>query len=103
MSIFAPLGELTPVQRRAFIAAFLGWCLDAFDFFLVTFVVTAIAKDFALPIPTVLFAITVALMFRPLGALIFGILADRYGRRGPLMASVALYSLFELLSGFAPS
>ena len=103
MALFAPLRSLTPVQRRAFIAAFLGWCLDAFDFFLVTFVVARIAQDFVLPIPTVAFAITVSLMFRPLGALIFGVLADRYGRRGPLMVSVALYSLFELLSGFAPN
>jgi len=103
MTIFAPLGSLTPVQWRAFIAAFLGWTLDAFDFFLVTFVVSAMSKEFDLPVPRVLFAVTIALMFRPLGALIFGILADRFGRRGPLMASVALYSLFELLSGFAPN
>ena len=103
MNIFAPLRELTPVQWRAFIAAFLGWCLDAFDFFLVTFVISAMADEFKLPIPTVAFAITVALLFRPLGALIFGTIADRFGRRGPLMASVALYSLFEMLSGFAPN
>ncbi|MBV9102434.1 MAG: MFS transporter [Candidatus Eremiobacteraeota bacterium] len=103
MEIFAPLRELSPSQWRTFIAAFLGWCLDAFDFFLVTFVITAIADDFKLPIPTVLFAVTIALMFRPLGALLFGMLADRYGRRGPLMLSIALYSLFELLSGFSPN
>jgi MFS transporter, SHS family, lactate transporter len=103
LAIFEPLRELTPVQWRAFIAAFLGWCLDAFDFFLVTFVIAAIAEEFKLPIPTAAFAITIALMFRPLGALIFGVLADRYGRRGPLMVSVALYSLFELLSGFSPN
>ena len=103
MALFAPLRTLTPTQRRAFVAAFLGWCLDAFDFFLVTFVVAKIADDFALTIPTVAFAITISLMFRPLGALIFGMLADRYGRRGPLMVSVLLYSLFELLSGFAPN
>ncbi len=81
MGILAPLGELTPAQWRAFIAAFLGWCLDAFDFFLVTFVLSAIADEFKLPIPKVAFAITIALMCRPLGALIFGVLADRYGRR----------------------
>jgi SHS family lactate transporter-like MFS transporter len=103
MAIFAPLASLTPMQRRAFIAAFLGWCLDAFDFFLVTFVVARIAQDFKLPIPTVAFAITISLMLRPLGALIFGSMADRFGRRGPLMISVALYSVFELLSGFAPN
>ncbi len=103
MSVFAPLRTLTPVQWRAFIAAFLGWCLDAFDFFLVTFVLSRIADEWKLPIPSVAFGITVALMFRPLGALIFGTIADRYGRRGPLMASVLLYSLFELLTGFAPN
>jgi SHS family lactate transporter-like MFS transporter len=103
MSIFAPLGELTPTQWRTFIAAFLGWCLDAFDFFLVTFIAVSISEEFKLGLPTVLFAVTIALMFRPVGALIFGVLADRYGRRGPLMASVALYSLFELLSGFSPN
>ncbi len=103
MEMFAPLRELTPVQWRAFVAAFLGWCLDAFDFFLVTFVITKIADEFALPIPKVAFAITIALLFRPVGALIFGSLADRYGRRGPLMLSVLLYSLFELLSGFSPN
>ena len=103
VAFFEPILTLTPPQRRAFIAAFLGWCLDAFDFFLVTFVVAKISEDFKLPIPTVAFAITISLMLRPLGALIFGVLADRYGRRGPLMISVALYSLFELLSGFSPN
>jgi SHS family lactate transporter-like MFS transporter len=103
MGMFAPLGELTPTQWRAFIAAFLGWCLDAFDFFLVTFVISKIADEFSLPIPKVAFAITISLLFRPVGALIFGSLADRFGRRGPLMASVLLYSLFELLSGFSPN
>jgi SHS family lactate transporter-like MFS transporter len=103
MALFAPLRTLTPLQRRAFIASFLGWTLDAFDFFLVTFVVSRIATDFAMTIPGVLAAVTVMLMFRPLGALIFGTLADRYGRRGPLMASILLYSLFELLTAFSPN
>ncbi len=103
MALFAPLATLTPAQRRAFVASFLGWCLDAFDFFLVTFVVSRIATDFNMTIPGVLAAVTVTLMFRPLGALIFGRLADRFGRRGPLMASILLYSLFELLTAFAPN
>jgi SHS family lactate transporter-like MFS transporter len=103
MAIFAPLAQLNGRQWRAFSAAFLGWTLDAFDFFLMAFVLHALADEFQLPIPRVAFAITLTLMFRPLGALIFGILADRYGRRGPLMASVLLYSIFELLSGFAPT
>ncbi|HTJ25515.1 MAG TPA: MFS transporter [Candidatus Limnocylindria bacterium] len=103
MAIFAPLRTLNPSQRRAFIAAFLGWCLDAFDFFLVTFVVFKIAGDFGKAIPEVAFAITITLMMRPVGALIFGVLADRFGRRGPLMISVLAYSLFELLTAAAPT
>jgi SHS family lactate transporter-like MFS transporter len=103
MALFAPLAGLTPDQRRAFIAAFLGWCLDAFDFFLVTFVIVHIADDFAMTVPGVLAAVTITLMCRPVGALIFGILADRYGRRGPLMASILAYSIFELLTAFSPN
>jgi SHS family lactate transporter-like MFS transporter len=103
VAIFTPLAGLTQPQRRAFLAAFLGWTLDAFDFFLVTFVVSRIASDFAMTIPGVLAAVTITLMCRPLGALIFGILADRYGRRGPLMISILLYSVFELLTAFSPN
>ncbi|HEY4439806.1 MAG TPA: MFS transporter [Candidatus Elarobacter sp.] len=103
MGLFAPLRTLTAPQRRAFVASFLGWTLDAFDFFLLTFVVTRIAGDFRLAIPAVAFAITITLMCRPLGALIFGVAADRYGRRVPLMISVALYSVFELLTAFSPN
>ena len=94
---------LTPVQRRTFLAAFLGWTLDAFDFFIVTFIIKDISKEFHLETSQTLFAITIALLFRPVGALIFGTLADKYGRRGPLMASILLYSAFELASGFAPT
>jgi MFS transporter, SHS family, lactate transporter len=101
--MFGPLRELNAQQWRAFIAAFLGWTLDAFDFFLVTFVVSRIATDFHRAIPEVAFAITITLMLRPLGALIFGVLADRYGRRGPLMASVLLYSALELITAFSPN
>ena len=94
---------LTSAQKRTFTASFLGWTLDAFDFFLVTFVVARIAGDFGRSIPEVAFAITVTLMMRPLGALIFGWFADRYGRRVPLMVDIAIYSLMELLSAFAPN
>jgi MFS transporter, SHS family, lactate transporter len=103
MAIFAPLRTLNASQRRAFIAAFLGWCLDAFDFFLVTFVVVKVAGDFGKAIPEVAFAITITLMMRPVGALIFGTLADKFGRRGPLMISVLAYSFFELLTAAAPN
>jgi SHS family lactate transporter-like MFS transporter len=101
--MFGPLRELTGQQWRAFIAAFLGWTLDAFDFFLVTFVVARIATDFNRAIPEVAFAITITLMLRPLGALIFGMFADKYGRRGPLMASVLIYSVIELITAFSPN
>jgi SHS family lactate transporter-like MFS transporter len=97
------LRELDPVGRRTFIACFLGWTLDAFDFFLVTFVVADIAKDFNQDRVAVLGAITLTLMFRPLGALIFGQLADRFGRRGPLMVNILLYSALEFATGFSPN
>lgn len=96
-------GRLNAVQRRTFIAAFLGWTLDAFDFFLVTFVIKDIAEEFHQSRVAVLGAITLTLMLRPLGALIFGLIADRYGRRGPLMVNILFYSALELLSGFAPT
>ncbi len=99
----ALMRELTPVQRRTFVAAFLGWTLDAFDFFLVVFVISAIARDFHLSIVSTGFAITITLLLRPLGALIFGVVADRYGRRGPLMINIVVYSAVELASGFAPN
>jgi SHS family lactate transporter-like MFS transporter len=89
-------------QRNAFLGSFLGWALDAFDFFIVTFLFARIATDYGVPIPAVIFANTITLMFRPLGALIFGLFADRFGRRGPLMVNIAFYSLMELLTAFAP-
>jgi MFS transporter, SHS family, lactate transporter len=90
-------------QRNAFLASFLGWALDAFDFFIVVFVVTANAEEFHASVSEVTFAILVTLAMRPLGALIFGLAADRWGRRMPLMVEVVFYSVIELLSGFAPS
>jgi SHS family lactate transporter-like MFS transporter len=97
------LRQLDPVGRRTFIACFLGWTLDAFDFFLVTFVVADIAKEFGQDRVAVLGAITLTLMFRPLGALIFGQLADRFGRKGPLMINIVLYSALEFATGFSPN
>jgi len=94
---------LTPVQRKTFVAAFLGWTLDAFDFFIVTFVVKDIAEEFHRDRGQIIFALTLTLLLRPVGALIFGIAADRVGRRGPLMVNILLYSFLELLSGFAPN
>jgi MFS transporter, SHS family, lactate transporter len=93
----------TREQRNVTIAAYLGWTLDAFDFFLMVFILKDIAAEFNTKIPEVAFAITLTLAMRPLGALIFGRLADKYGRRPTLMVNIAIYSLIELLSGFSPN
>ena len=94
---------MTAAARKTFIASFLGWSLDAFDFFLLTFVIGRIATSFGQAIPQVALAITLTLACRPIGALLFGWLADRYGRRTPLMIDIALYSFFELLTAFSPN
>lgn len=93
----------TREQKHVTIASYLGWTLDAFDFFLMVFVLKDIAKDFGTEIGSVTVALTLTLAMRPLGALIFGRIADRFGRRPTMMVNVALYSVLELLSGFAPS
>jgi len=90
-------------QRAAIVASVLGWTLDAFDYFLVVFILKTIATDFHSEIKDVTYALTLTLMFRPLGALVFGWLADRFGRRPILMLDVVLFSLCELASAFAPS
>ena len=95
--------SLNPVQRKTFLACFLGWALDALDFFLLTFVLIPVAHDFGRSIPQVAFAITLTLLMRPVGAFIFGLLGDRFGRRIPLMADIIFYSLMELLTAFAPN
>src|SRR6266705_2761530 len=95
--------SLSRVQRKTFIACFLGWTLDALDFFLLTFVFVPVAHDFGRTIPQVTFAITLTLMMRPLGAFIFGWLGDRFGRRIPLMIDIIFYSVVELLTAFAPN
>jgi SHS family lactate transporter-like MFS transporter len=90
-------------HRAAVLAGFLGWTLDAFDFFLVVMTLTAIAKEFHRPDDKVALSLTLTLAFRPVGAFIFGLLADRYGRRIPLMADLIFYSVAEVLSGLAPT
>src|SRR6202045_2083425 len=95
--------RLTPVQRNTFIACFLGWSLDAFDFFILTFCVSAIATQFQAKVSAVAEAIFLTLAMRPVGAFLFGLMADRYGRRITLMVDIIAYSVFELASAFAPS
>jgi MFS transporter, SHS family, lactate transporter len=90
-------------QFHAVSASFLGWTLDAFDFFVLVFLVDTLAEQFHVTTAKIIFTITATLAFRPLGALIFGLLADRYGRRRPLMANVVFFSIFELACGFAPN
>ncbi|HEV2492311.1 MAG TPA: MFS transporter [Terriglobia bacterium] len=104
--------------RNALLAGFLGWTLDAFDFFVLTFVLIPVAHDFKATIPTfiltlskgsnpeipaVALTLTASLAMRPVGALIFGLMADRYGRRLPLMLDILFYSVIEVLSGLAPT
>jgi MFS transporter, SHS family, lactate transporter len=85
------------------LACFLGWTLDAFDFFVVVFLVGTLATSFQVSKTDIILTLTVTLATRPAGAFIFGILADRYGRRKSLMANVLFYSVIEVLCGFAPS
>jgi SHS family lactate transporter-like MFS transporter len=87
----------------ALTASFLGWTLDAFDFFLVAFCLTAIGKEFHQPDKAVALSITLTLAFRPVGAFIFGLMADRYGRRLPLMIDLVFYSVVEVATGFSPN
>jgi len=99
----AALSGWTGEQRSVVIASFLGWTLDAFDFFLLVFVLKDIAQEFGTEISAVTFAILLTLAMRPLGAFLFGRAADRWGRRPTLMVDVLLYSFIEFASGFSPS
>ena len=90
-------------QWHAISASFLGWTLDAFDFFVLVFLVDTLAAQFHVSTEKIIFTTVATLAMRPAGALIFGVLADRYGRRKPLMANVVFFSLIELFCGFAPN
>ena len=103
MSMLSPLRDLDHEQRHTVLASFLGWTLDAFDYFLLTFVIVAVAKDFDVGKTQVTYALFLTLAARPLGALLFGRLADHFGRRPILMLDVILFSVFELATAFAPS
>lgn len=93
----------TSTQRHVAFASFASWSLDAFDFFILVFVLSDLAKNFHNSISDVSIAIMVTLAVRPIGALIFGRLAEKYGRRPILMTNIVLFSIFELLSAWSPS
>jgi len=103
MEFIGHFRRLTPVQRNTFIACFLGWSLDAFDFFILTFCISALATQFQAKVSAVTEAVFITLAFRPVGAFLFGLMADRFGRRPALMVDIIAYSVFELASAFAPS
>lgn len=102
MALSNPFAPLTSAQRHAYFASLGGWALDAFDFFIFVLCLTAIAADFKTTVHAVAFGISLTLAMRPLGALVFGWLAEKYGRRPILMLNVVSYSVFELASAFAP-
>src|SRR3984885_6978039 len=103
MEFIGHFRRLTPVQRNTFVAFFLGWSLDAFNFFILIFCVNALAGQFQTKVSDITEAIFLTLAMRPVGAFLFGLMADRFGRRPTLMVDIIAYSVFELGSAFAPS
>jgi SHS family lactate transporter-like MFS transporter len=103
MKLGAQIKSLTRAQRSSILASYLGWTLDAFDFFLMVFMLKAIAADFGTDVKAVSHGIFLTLAARPLGAFVFGLLADRFGRRPILMIDILLFSGLEFASGFAPT
>jgi SHS family lactate transporter-like MFS transporter len=95
--------RLNSAQRHTFVAAFLGWTLDSLDFFILTFCVSAIAAEFHTQVSAVMGGVFLTQAFRPVGAVFFGMLADRYGRRPVLMINIVCFSVIELACAFAPS
>jgi MFS transporter, SHS family, lactate transporter len=95
--------QLTGQQRKIVLAAFLGWALDAFDFFILVFTLSAIAKEFSVPVHDVAYAIFLTLAMRFIGAFIFGRLGDRFGRKPILMLDIVCYSVLGASAALAPS
>ena len=98
-----PLRGWTKAEKHAVAASYLGWMLDAFDYFLLVFVITEIAREFAVDVKSVTIALFVTLALRPVGAFLFGRLADRFGRRPILMFDVVLYATLAFASAFSPN
>jgi len=103
MSLTEPFRRLSISQFHAFSASFLGWTLDSFDFFLLVFCVPAIAGEFHAKASAVMLAVLLTLLFRPLGAVLFGTLADRFGRKPILIVNILCFSVIEVACAFAPS
>lgn len=103
MAFLSVLRALDRPQRHVVLASFLGWTLDAFDYFLLVFVIPEIARDFHVGLTEVAFSLMLTLAMRPVGAFIFGRLADRYGRRPILMIDIVLFAVLEAASALAPS
>lgn len=103
MSLVADVRAMDRSQKSAIVASYLGWTLDAFDFFLMVFMLSAIAKEFGTDVHHVARGVFLTLAARPLGAFVFGLLADRFGRRPILMIDILLFSVLEFASGFAPT
>jgi SHS family lactate transporter-like MFS transporter len=99
----SPLARAGTNARNALTVGLLGWTLDAFDFFIVVFVLAPVARDFHKSLPAIALTLTANLAMRPVGAFLFGLMADRYGRRLPLMLDILFYTVVEVLSGLAPS
>ena len=97
-----PLCADSPGWRFAVAASVLGWVLDAFNFFVVVFLFEPLAAALHVSKAAIVFSLTITLALRPVGALLFGVIADRYGRRGPLIACVLFFTTFTVLSGYAP-
>jgi MFS transporter, SHS family, lactate transporter len=95
-----------PLRREhwhAVIACFLGWTLDAFDFFVVIFMMDHLVTQFSVAKAAIVWTLTITLFMRPVGAFLFGIFADRHGRRLALISNVVFFSIIEMLCGFSPN
>jgi MFS transporter, SHS family, lactate transporter len=103
MNVVSLMRSLNSQQRSTFLASFLGWALDAFDYFLLTFVTVRVAEQFHVGLPAIALTLTLTLAVRPIGAFVFGILSERFGRRVPLMIDILFYSVMELLTAFSPN